>query len=133
MDWTNDPNPNRSKWTFEYKASEVATAAALKQAYRAARRVWWEERKAALMAEAQTNGLEVAEPVVTSYAVNAGTAPKLSIRPGLQKQLDECHGKIWNHGNAEREYAGWVQVLNANPTKTLRLKHADWLYFFGAD
>jgi hypothetical protein len=49
----------------------------------------------------------------------------------LQRDLNECVTKIQQHRAAATEYDAWLQVLDANPEARLKLKHNDWMFFFG--
>ncbi len=123
---------NRKDWEFEYTAKQLADAAALKRDHRQSRVEWWEKQKEVVMAEAKESGLEIQESMTNSYTSNAGHAPQLGVKAELQKKFQECHTRIQKHIEAVREYDGWVQVLDAQlPQSTLKLKHADWLFFFG--
>ena len=133
MNYDDQSNMNRDKWEFEYTAKVLADAAASKCAYRLSRIKWWEGEKAKLMVEVKESGLEISEDLAQSYTSNAGNAPQLKVKPELQKKITESHSRILKHTAAEREYDGWVQVLNANPESRLKLKHGDWLFFFGKD
>jgi len=127
-------NVNRKDWEFEYTAKQLADAAAIKRDYRQSRVEWWEAKKAELMIEVKESGLEVSESVAQSYSSNAGRGPQVLVRADLQTKLSECHERIQKHSAAVREYDGWTQVLESqNPHDKLKLKHADWLFFFGRD
>lgn len=123
----------RDEWEFEYTASRLAEAAAAQKTFRLSRLAWWTEAKAKVMAEIKETGLEVSESLAVS-ALNYTTqtnGPQIVVRADLQAKLKECHGKIGTHQQAAAEYDGWVQMLSANPEARLKLKCADWLYFFG--
>jgi histidinol-phosphate/aromatic aminotransferase/cobyric acid decarboxylase-like protein len=123
---------NRKDWEFEYTAKQLADAASLKRDHRQSRVEWWEAEQAKVMAEVKESGLEIQESMAQSYLSNAGHAPQLGVKVELQKKLQECHSRIQKHMEAVREYDGWVQVLDAqDPINKLKLKHADWLFFFG--
>ena len=125
---------NRKDWEFEYTTKQLADAAAIKRDHRQSRVEWWEKQKEAVMAEVKESGLEIQESMANSYNSNAGYAPQLGVKVELQKKLQECHARIQKHLEAVREYDGWMQVLEAQlPTDKLKLKHADWLFFFGRD
>lgn len=122
---------HRHNWEFEYTASVLAGAAAEKKAYRQQRADWWENKQNELMEEVKSSGLEINESVASAYQTSATRGPQLSVRQDLQQKLAECHTKIREHLSAVRSYDGWEQVLNANPEQRLKLKHGDWLFFFG--
>ena len=125
---------NRKDWEFEYTTKFLADAAAIKRDYRQSRMEWWEAKKSELMVEVKESGLEVSESVANAYSSSGGRGPQVMVRADLQTKLTECHDRIRKHLEAEREYDGWVQVLEAQPpTDKLKLKHADWLFFFGRD
>lgn len=127
---------NRSEWEFEYVARELADGARKQKAYRDGRVKWWQEQKDQVMAEIRSSGIDVVESVTAGkfdYASNSmGAAqPTITVKPELQKKLQECHTKIQQHQEAAVEYDGWIQVLEAKPDNVLKLTNADWLYFFG--
>lgn len=125
---------NRNEWEFEYTATKVADGAAAQATFRAGRAEWWEQQKAAVMAEVKDSGIEVSESVAAgalNYHSNQMSGPQVMVRADLQRKLTECHQKIEGHRKATHEYDGWVQVLRANPEQRLKLTQADWLYFFG--
>jgi histidinol-phosphate/aromatic aminotransferase/cobyric acid decarboxylase-like protein len=123
---------NRKEWEFEYTAKQLADAAVAKRDHRQSRVEWWEKQKDAVMVEVRESGLEIQESMANSYTSNAGHAPQLGVKAELQKKLQECHSRIQKHLEAVREYDGWAQVLGAqDPINKLKLKHADWLFFFG--
>ena len=125
---------NRKDWEFEYTAKELADAALTKRNYRETRVEWWEQKKNEVMIEVKETGLEVSESLANSYTSNAGRAPQVMVRNDLQTKLGECFDRIQKHTAAAREYDGWMQVLQAqDPINKLKLKHADWLFFFGRD
>ena len=125
---------NRKDWEFEYTTKFLADAAAIKRDYRHSRAEWWQEAYDKLMVEVKDSGLEVSESVASNYSNSGGRGPKVMVRNDLQDKLSEAHDRIRKHLEAEREYDGWVQVLEAQPpTDKLKLKHADWLFFFGRD
>ena len=127
-------NVNRKDWEFEYTAQALALAAAHKRDYRQTRVDWWEAKQKEVMAEVKESGLEINESLANSYTSNAGRSPQMVVRADLQTKLGECHDRIQKHIAAVREYDGWMQVLEAQlPTDKLKLKHADWLFFFGRD
>ena len=132
-DYTNSGDKmNRKDWEFEYTAKELADAAALKRDYRQSRVEWWEKQKEEVMKEVKESGLEVSESLANGYTSNVGRGPQVMVRSDLQTKLMECHERIQKHAGAVREYDGWTQVLEAQlPTNKLKLKHADWLFFFG--
>jgi histidinol-phosphate/aromatic aminotransferase/cobyric acid decarboxylase-like protein len=122
----------REGWEFEYTASKVAEGAVRQRQFRLAKVLWWKEAKAKVMAEIKESGIEVSESVadqISNYSTQA-IGPRVMVRSDLQTKLTECHQKIQQHQQAADEYAGWVQVLRANPENRLKLTQADWLYFF---
>lgn len=132
MDYNTGGPMNRSNWEFNYTAKQLADAADIKRDYRQSRVNWWEAEKAQRVAEIKESGLEISESVASSYQTSAGNGPQMIVRVDLQKKLTECHNRIQKHLEAVREYDGWLQVLEAQlPTDILKLKHADWLFFFG--
>ena len=125
---------NRIDWEFEYSAKTLADAAKTKRDYRQSRVDWWKNALETVMAEIKESGIEVNEGMAgNNFAVTSIQVPKITIRLELQNKVKECHEKIHKHMSAVYEYDGWVQVLTANANAKLKLKHGDWLFFFGSD
>lgn len=134
MDYSNTGKANRQDWEFEYSVAELAEAATKKALYRQSRMEWWEGQKELVMTEVRESGIEVSESLAQSYTSNAGRGPQVMVRADLQTKLTECHSRIQKHMEAVRSYDGWAQVLSSQPwTNRMKLKHDDWLYFFGED
>lgn len=132
MSYTESSEENRSHWEFEYTARVLADAAATKKVFRQSRVEWWEQQQKEVMATVRESGIDVSEAIGAAYSnTTAMHGPQITVRIDLQKKLSECHTKIREHQNAVREYDGWHQVLTANPEARLKLKHGDWLFFFG--
>lgn len=130
-----DGEMNRNDWEFEYTAKVLADAAQQQKDYRLSRVKVWEEKKAEVMARIKDSGITVHESVadkMSQYTVsNMGHGPRIQLDPTMQADLSECAGKIQLHREMATGYDGWIQMLNANPEARLRLKHNDWMYFFG--
>lgn len=125
---------NRKDWEFEYTASALAVAAENQRDYRKTRVKAWEDKKAEVMDKIRTSGLTVHESPAKSmanYTSSIGGGAHVMVDTTLQGDLNECVEKINTHRQAVTDYDGWVQVLRANPEARLKLKHADWMFFFG--
>lgn len=124
---------NRDNWEFEYTASALAKAAAAQRDYRLSRVTAWEEKKTEVMDKIKTSGLSVHESVAEKFSNYTGAAQgaHVMVDNTLQRDLNECVQKIREHRDLATNYSGWVQVLEANPESRLKLKHADWMFFFG--
>lgn len=123
---------NRHDWEFEYTAKTLADAAELARESRQQRSEWWIAKKEEVMQEVRDTGIEISESVAAEYSnTKMGMGPRVLVKGDLQNKLTECFTKIREHEAAASEYAGWVQVLEANPEARLKLTHQDWLYFFG--
>lgn len=125
----------KHEWEFEYTASVLAEAAEGQRQFRQSRVEAWEAKKAEVMAKVKESGLTVHEgPAagMSSYTSNAmGGGAHVMVDTTLQADLSECVQKIKEHRSAVTQYAGWVQVLQANPESRLKLHQDDWLFFFG--
>lgn len=129
-----DGEMNRSDWEFEYTAKVLAGAATAQRDYRLSRVKVWEDKKADTMARIKESGITVHESPADkmgSYTTNMGHGPQIQIDSMMQRDLNECTQKIQTHRGAATDYDGWIQMLNANPEARLKLKHNDWMYFFG--
>lgn len=127
---------NRADWEFEYTASTLAGAAQAQRDHRLERVKVWEGKKAEVMAKIKDTGLTVHEGVaagMTSYTASNSGFPgaMVMVDSTLQKDLNECVQKIQTHRAAATDYDGWLQVLDANREARLKLKHSDWMFFFG--
>jgi hypothetical protein len=133
---------NRNDWEFEYTASRLAAAAMAQRDFRAARVKVWEQKKEEVMKRIKDSGLTVHEDIAAGmigtasnnfnkYSTSVHNGPQVLVDPTMQKDLNECHMKINEHRNLQKEYDAWLQVLDANPESRLHLKHDDWMFFFG--
>ena len=127
---------NRTDWEFEYTASHLATAAKAQRDFRLSRVMAWEEKKTEVMQKVKDTGLTVHEGVAaemagTTYSNHAQGGAHVMVDATLQRDLNDCVSKIRTHREAAAEYDGWLQVLDANPESRLKLKHDDWMFFFG--
>lgn len=126
----------RGEWEFEYSCKELAHAAEKKAAFRAERVKVWRHAKTETMEKIRTSGLQVSDDIAEKLASNSYTqnqGPTIQIDAALLRDIRQCVAKIDNHWHASREYHGWSQVLNAQGDTRVKLKHADWLYFFGQE
>lgn len=129
----NTTNMNRQDWEFEYTASKLADAALAQRDYRLKRVEVWTGKKEETIAKIRQSGLEVHESVadkMSNYTVSANSA-QIVVDITLQRDLNECVSKIHENRALAKSYDAWLQVLEANPEVRLKLKHADWMYFFG--
>lgn len=128
---------NRNDWEFEYTARNLAVAAKGQRDFRLSRVDVWEGKKAEVMAKIKDTGLTVHEGVAAQLQGTYSNASagyggaQVMVDSTLQRDLNECVGKINTHRAAATEYEGWLQVLDANPEARLKLKHDDWMFFFG--
>lgn len=128
---------NRHEWEFEYTARDLAKAAGAQRDYRRSRITAWEGKKQETMEKIKTSGLTVHESVAekfagyTTNALHGQRGAQVMVDATLQKDLDECVGKIRVHRELAQEYDAWLQVLEAQPETRLKLQHDDWLFFYG--
>lgn len=126
----------RTEWKFIYTASALAAAATAKAEHHSERLKWWEQKQAEVIAEVKEKGLEVTESLAMEYAssqafTGAMRGAQLTVKNDYQQKLNECHMKIRGHGEKVKEYAGWVQMLEANPQERVGLDIDDYLFFYG--
>jgi hypothetical protein len=129
-----DKMTNRGEWEFDYTASTLAAAAEAQRDFRKSRVEVWTSKKAEIMEKIKTSGLTVHEGVaagLSSYSNGPQGGAQVMVDTTLQRDLNECVSKIRTHSDAATDYDGWVQVLRANPESRLKLKHGDWMFFFG--
>jgi len=127
---------NREEWEFTYLAVKVLDGARKQLQYRQSRVDFWESKKAEVMEEIRTKGLDVYEPEAEKLSGYVGTqnvmgSPQIKVDPALQLRLTEASNKIRENRQWVAEYDAWVQVLEGNKDASLRLKQGDWLFFFG--
>jgi len=124
----------RDEWKFDYTAGRLAQAAAEKVAYHQDRLQFWRTTREGVMATIRAEGLEIDEKIVLSFRNPKGRdwdrGAEVMIRNDLQKDLVECLEKLQWHTTKLEEYAGWQQVLEANPENRQALDIEDWLFFF---
>ena len=120
----------RQDWKFQYIAKDLAKAAATKRDHHAARLDWWNKQQESVIAEVREKGLEVSETLAMQYGSTPAGA-QIIVKDEYQSKLNECASKIHQHTERAKEYDGWVQVLEANPSKALELDIGDYFFFFG--
>jgi len=124
----------RDEWKFDYTAGRLAQATAEKVAYHQDRLQFWRTTREGVMATIRAEGLEIDEKIVLSFRNPKGRdwdrGAEVMIRNDLQKDLVECLEKLQWHTTKLEEYAGWQQVLEANPENRQALDIEDWLFFF---
>ncbi len=123
----------RKEWQFEYNTKQVLGAARAKANHHAERLKWWEGQQAEVMAKMRESGIEISQSLAMQYGqTQANFAPNVSIKPDVQRELNECFQKISEHKSKQADYACWVEILSAtNDGHNLSLDHDDWLHFFG--
>lgn len=130
----------RDDWEFEYTTEQLADAAEAQRAFRAARVMAWEEKKAEVIQRIKESGIDVSDSIANAMGnMPAGKyvgtqsyrGAHITINVEMQEDLNECVEKIREHTNLRNQYAAWVQILQGNPGKTLKLHHDDWMFFFG--
>lgn len=133
---------NRSYWEFEYSTKELAKAAAAKRDFHAGRVDVWKDQKNKKLQEIKDTGIEVEDSVTedmgyggmsnmsASIATRSHRGPMITIDQKLQRDLNEIQGKIHTHQELTKDYAGWQEIFEGAPEARVKLKAADWLYFF---
>lgn len=123
----------RDKWTFDLTAAELTKAAEAKRVFHAERLEFWNAAQEKVMADVKEKGLDVEEGIgaMHSNVTRGYHGAQIVIDSTYQRQLNECFEKIEEHRTKLSEYVGWVQVLNANNSRTYSLNADDYLYFFG--
>ncbi len=125
----------RKDWKFDYTASKLAEAAAMKLRLHEERLAWWKEKKTEVMQQIREDGLEIDEKIALEYVSpkrrDWEQGAQITVRNDLKKDLSECLDKLAYHTGLMADYHGWQQVLSANPEARLSLDHEDWLFFFG--
>lgn len=128
-------NTVRQNWEFEFHAKEVAAAAEGQLDYRRSRVKFWRGKKAEVIEHIKETGIDVHDTISAQYGTAHNNlnshAAKVIVDPRLQQDLTECHLKLTENEGLVEHYEAWVYFLKASPTATLKLRHADWLFFFG--
>ena len=127
----------RKEWKFEYTAIKLAEAAQAKVNWHTERLEWWRNKKNEVFATIRKEGIEVDEKISLAFqnpkSRDYDRGAQVMVRNDLQKDLDECMDKLSAHSQRLNEYAGWQQVLAANPESRQALDIDDWLFFFGKE
>lgn len=124
----------RDEWKFEYAGDRLAGAAAQKAAWHQERVEFWKATRERVMTTIRAEGIEIDEKIAlgtrSPKARDWERGAEVMIRNDLQKDLAECMEKLaWHTGKVD-EYAGWQQLLAANPASRQALDIDDWLFFF---
>lgn len=131
---------NRGEWEFMYSGAKIAAAARTQLQFRLGRVKVWEKKKADVIKQIQKGGLKLSESVAaqlsgaTKYNATVArgrAAAEFKIDSTMQADLDECLTKIETHKELVASYTAWIQILDAHNGQMLKLKHGDWMFFFG--
>ena len=124
----------RKDWGFDYTATKLAEAAAIKMVFHQERLDWWKTKRQEVMGTIRSEGLEIDEKLVMEFrnpkARDWDRSAQVLIRNDLQTDLSECLDKLSHHTQQVQQYDGWQQVLAANPEARVKLDIEDWLFFF---
>lgn len=127
----------RDKWQFEYAAHQLTEATQDKLAFHDAQLEFWQAKRTEVMAAIEGGGIEVSEKIALSFAHPKARdferGGEITVRADLRKALTETFDKLKYHTKKRDTYAGWEQILAANPASILPLAIDDWLFFFGRD
>jgi hypothetical protein len=129
----------RNEWKFEYTAAKLADATRAKSAYHGKHLDFWKKKREELLTTIRAEGIEVDEKIAIAYSSSGPKARDwerggdVMIRNDLRRRLLETFEKLAYHTRALDTYAGWQQILDANPEHRLALDIDDWLFFFGRD
>ena len=126
----------RDEWKFAYTADKVLAGAEGKAGFHRGRLQWWTDKRETVMAQVRAEGIEIDESLAervgtASNNVNYARQPSVHIRADLQRDLQECTGKMQEHRHKAEAYEAWVQVLSPQGKSSLDLDQSGWLYFFG--
>jgi len=125
----------RDNWKFTYTAARLGEGADAKLKFHEERFAFWKKHKEELVAEIRKDGLEVSEGTALGYfhpkSRDYERGAKVMVRNDLKDKLDECMEKLAYHAGKKHEYAGWAQVLKANPEDRLEADMEDCLFYFG--
>lgn len=128
---------NRDEWEFEYTADVLLKAATIKKSYHEERNSWWKNKKEGVIGTIKAEGIEFDDSLVqenlgskfSNSGYNRGTT--VQVRNDLLLDLNECKEKIKEHHDKAIGYGSWMQILDTQGVKLLKLHQNDWLYFFG--
>lgn len=127
---------HRNEWKFDYTAARLAEAAQAKIAHHQARLAFWQGKREETLATIRSEGLEIDEKIVLGYqspkARDWDRGNRVTVRDDLRHQLDEVLDKLKAHTEKLTQYAGWQELLRANPEARLGVDLDDWLFFFGS-
>ncbi len=120
----------RHEWEFPYTADKLLAVATTKHGFHQGRLEWWTTKKADVLTQIKAEGLEIDESVALGYS-NSGRNTSVNVRVDLLRDLNECVGKVTEHGGKVKDYDAWIQVLGSQGQSSFALHQEDWLFFFG--
>lgn len=124
----------REEWKFSYETKHIVAATREKVLYHNGRLRFWETKKEEVMAQIKSTGLEIKESLAGGVHSNVarGYDTQVVIDATMQRDLDECAGKIREHRRVVTQYQNWLDVLEPQPQGALlELDYNDYLFFFG--
>lgn len=125
----------RHDWKFNYKVSTVLEGGAQsKVVFHQGRLDFWLSKKAEVMTRIKESGIDIKESLAGAEYSNIarGYEARVVIDATMQRDLNECTGKISEHGDKLSQYQSWAYVLANQPQDSmLELDHDDYLFFFG--
>lgn len=125
----------RHDWKFNHKVSVVLEQGAqAKVKHHQERFDFWLVKKQEVMARIKESGIDVKESLAGAEYSNIarGFQAQVVIDATMQRDLNECTGKIQEHNAKLNEYQSWAYVLANQPQDSmLELDHDDYLFFFG--
>jgi hypothetical protein len=99
---------------------------------------WWKVKKEEALQKIRDGGIEVHESLVSQYSKTGYTGgghvaeAQIMVDSTLQKDLDECAGKIRMHQAKIEDYSAYVELLSKRPQNDrFDLHMDDWQHFFG--
>lgn len=121
---------NRQNWKFPYTAEVLCEAARKKVDYHKSRVTWWTDKQAETLAKIKESGIEVDTSLANLVSNTYSRGMSVSINDVLQRDMQECVGKIVEHRAKVEDYSAWVEVLESQGKAHFDLHQEDWLFFF---
>lgn len=116
----------RTKWTFQYTAADIITAASKKVEHHLERAEWWAKERAKAETAIKESGIEIRENEYTG-----GAKVEVLVDATLGKRLAECNKKIGYHTHMVDVFMRWQSATKRWAADHVEELDIDDVEFFG--